>query len=78
MRTEPAEELASSVPGFVDAISNAILSPGHRTRSAALAAMTPAVAALGTKIVKEPVSEQPAPLVTSTVTTDSCVIALVV
>ena len=40
--------------------------------------MTPAVAALGTKIVKEPVSEQPAPLVTSTVTTDSCVIALVV
>ena len=40
--------------------------------------MTPAVAALGTKIVKESVSEQPAPLLTSTVTTDSCVIALVV
>ena len=48
MRTEPAEELASSVPEFVDAISNAILSPGQRTRSAALAAMTPAVAAFGT------------------------------
>ena len=48
-----------------------MLSPGHRTRSAALAATTPAVATLGTKIVKEPVSEQPAPLATSTVTTDS-------
>ena len=54
------------------------MSPEHRTRSAALAAMTPAVPTLGTKIVKVSVAEQPVPLVTSTVTTDSCVIALVV
>ena len=78
MRTEPADELASRVPAFVDAISLAILSPGQRTRSACLAATVPAVATFGTKIVKVSVAEQPPALLTSTVTVDCCVIALVV
>ena len=47
-----------------------MLSPGHRTRSAALAAIIPGEATLGTKTVKETVSEQPEAFVTITVTVD--------
>ena len=77
MRTEPADELASRVPALVDKISLAILPPGQRTRSAWLALTVPAVATFGTKIVKEAVSEQPPALVTSTVTVECWVIAVV-
>ena len=55
-----------------------LLSPEHIVRSAALAATSPPVPTLGTLIVKEPTSEQPPAFVTVTVTTDSCVIALVI
>ena len=54
------------------------MSPEHRTRSAALAAMFPAVPTLGTKIVKDAVSVQPDALVTITVTVDCWVIEFVV